>query len=150
MQEAAEKPSALKLFPVNRFDPDFPRALWFAGLWLYLKSFLCLCYLYMIGVEPTPYTTEIKVEIVYFAVAFIPALLLGLALWNRKRSAVKFAFVFFIIDTPLMLFHVLRLSQAGLLEAGLTGWLEYSAVILNVVALGWLVKYVSEPSHVKA
>jgi len=33
----------------RRFELDFPLVFWFAGLWLFLKSFLCLCYLYMMG-----------------------------------------------------------------------------------------------------
>ena len=72
-------------FPQRRFDPNFPLAFWFAGLWFYLKSFLYLCYIYMLGLEPPPYSTDVVFEIVYFAVTMVPALLLGLALWNEKK-----------------------------------------------------------------
>ena len=116
-------------------------AFWFAGLWFYLKSFLYICYLYMIGLDPPPYALDVKVEIAYFAAAFIPSFLLGLALWNEKRGAHKPAIVFLVIDTPFLLFHVMRLASEGMLESGLTSMLEYGSLALNVVALGWLIGY---------
>jgi len=131
----------LGLLPERRFDPGFPLALWFAGLWFYLKGFLYLCYLYMIGVEPMPFPPAAQVEIVYFACAFIPSFLLGLAMWNEKRWVTKLAVVFLAIDTPFLLFHVFRLAWTGALEAGLTSMLEYGSLGLNLVALGWLVGY---------
>ena len=73
-------------FPQRRFDPNFPLAFWFAGLWFDLKSFLYLCYIYMLGLEPPPYSTDVVFEIVYFAVTLVPALWLGLALWNEKKG----------------------------------------------------------------
>lgn len=125
-------------FPQRRFDSDFPLAFWFAGLWFYLKSFLYLCYVYMLGLEPPPYSTIVDFEIVYFAVTMIPALLLGLALWNEKKSVVIPAIVFLMVDTPVLLYHVIRLGQEGFLDSGLTRVLEFGSLLLNVVALGWL------------
>jgi hypothetical protein len=136
-----DQPWTRKLFPLRRFDPDFPLAFWFAGLWFYLKGFLYLCTLYMIGLEPAPYALDVKVEIVYFAVAVIPSLLLGLALWNEKRSALKPAIVFLVVDTPFLLFHVIRLAETGMLESGLTNVLEYGGLALNLVAVCWLIGY---------
>ena len=86
MHDINETDSSMKWFPRARLDDDFPMALWLAGLWFYLKSFLYLCYLYMLGLDPTPYSTPAKVEIAYFAVAFVPSLLLGMALWNRREQ----------------------------------------------------------------
>jgi hypothetical protein len=125
-------------FPQRRFDADFPLAFWFAGLWFYLKSFLYLCYIYMLGLEPPPYSTAVDFEIVYFAVTMIPALLLGLALWNEKKGAVIPAMIFLMVDTPVLLYHVIRLGQEGFLDSGLTRVLEFGSLVLNVVALGWL------------
>ncbi len=128
-------------FPKRRFDPDFPLAFWFAGLWFYLKSFLYLCYLYMIGTEPPPYTSSEIVEIVYFGVALLPCLYMGAALWNEKKWVVIPAIFFLVVDTPFLLFHVLRLAEAGFLESGLTRALEFGSLVLNVTALGWLIAY---------
>ena len=125
-------------FPQRRFDPSFPLAFWFAGLWFYLKSFLYLCYIYMLGLEPPPYSTDVVFEIVYFAVTMVPALLLGLALWNEKKGAVIPAIIFLMVDTPVLLYHVIRLGQEGFLDSGLTRALEFGSLVLNVVALGWL------------
>ncbi|MEJ2715538.1 MAG: hypothetical protein P8182_00100 [Deltaproteobacteria bacterium] len=130
-----------KLFPRRRFESDFPLVLWFAGLWLYLKSFLYVCYLYMIGVEPPPYSLATKVEIAYFALAFVPSFLLGLALWREKKAAVNLAIAFLIVDTPLLLFHVMRLSEAGFLDTGLTWLLEFGSLAVNAIALVWLIGY---------
>lgn len=141
MNRTEDNPWTLRWFPRRRFDPDFPLAFWFAGLWFYLKSFLYLCNLYMIGLEPAPYALDVKVEIVYFAVAFIPSLLLGMALWNEKRSALKPAIVFLVVDTPFLLFHVIRLAETGMLESGLTNVLEYGGLALNLVAVCWLIGY---------
>ncbi|MGO9568310.1 MAG: hypothetical protein ACLP5H_12285 [Desulfomonilaceae bacterium] len=125
-------------FPQRRFDFDFPLAFWFAGLWFYLKSFLYLCYIYMLGLDPPPYSTAVDFEIVYFAVTMIPALLLGLAMWNEKKWAVMPAIVFLMVDTPVLLYHVIRLGQEGFLDSDLTRVLEFGSLVLNVVALGWL------------
>jgi hypothetical protein len=125
-------------FPQRRFDLDFPLAFWFAGLWLYLKSFLYLCYIYMLGLEPPPYSAAADFEIAYFAVTMIPALLLGLALWNEKKQAVMPAILFFLVDTPVLLYHLMRLAEEGFLDSGLTRVLEFGSIALNVVALGWL------------
>ena len=144
MNEHAEKSWSDKWFPVRRFDPDFPLALWFTGLWFYLKSFLYICYLYMIGMDPPPYVGAAKVEIVYFGLAFLPAFLLGLALWNEKKWAVKPAVFFIVVDTPFLLFHVLRLANSGFLESGLTMVLEYGSLALNMVAIGWLIRFMAE------
>ena len=128
-----------KLFPKRRFDLDFPLALWFAGLWFYLKSFLYVCYLYMLGLDPPPYSSFIIVEIVYFAVAILPAFLLGLMLWNERKWIVNWAIAFLIIDTPMLIYHVWRLNAAGYLDSGLTNVLEFGSLVLNVIALGWLI-----------
>lgn len=128
-------------FPARRFDDEFPLVFWFAGLWFYLKGFLYVCYLYMLGVEPYPYPQEAIAEIIYFGAALIPSLLLGLALWNEKAWAVIPAVVFLIIDTPVLSFHVIRLAHDGFLDSGLTKVLELGSLVLNVVALGWLLGY---------
>jgi len=125
-------------FPQRRFDPDFPLAFWFAGLWFYLKSFLYLCYIYMFGLEPPPYSPEVWFEIVYFAVTMIPAFLLGLALWNEKKRVIIPAIIFLMVDTPVLFYHVMRLAHEGFLDSGLTRVLEFGSLVLNVVALGWL------------
>jgi len=127
----------------RRFELDFPLVFWFAGLWLFLKSFLCLCYLYMIGLEPPPYSFASWVEIIYFAVAFSPALWLAIALWNETKEALKLAIAFFIVDTPLLFFHVLNVSKSGGMESGLTMVLEYGSLGLNFVSLGWLLSYLA-------
>ena len=125
-------------FPDRRFDADFPLVLWFAGLWLYLKSFLYLCYIYMFGLEPQPLPTASLVEVVYFAVVMVPSLLLGMALWNDKRRFVTPAVAFLLVDTPFLVFHVIRLAQAGYLESGLTSVLEIGSLALNVISFSWL------------
>jgi len=130
-------------FPQRRFDPDFPTALWFAGLWFYLKSFLYFCYVYMLGTEPPPYDAWTWTEIYYFAGAMIPSLLLGLAMWREKKNMVWIAIAFFLIDTPMLVFHVKRLAELGFLDSGLTKALEFGSLGLNFVALGWLLGYVS-------
>lgn len=126
-------------FPKRRFDPDFPLAFWYAGLWFYLKSFLYLCYVYMLGLDPPPYSTSIMVETFYFGVTIVPCLLLGAAFWNEKQWAMFPAIVFLVVDTPMLLFHVLRLAEAGFLDSGLTRVLEFGSLVLNVVCLGWLI-----------
>lgn len=127
-----------KCFPARRFDADFPIAVWLAGLWLYLKGFLYICYLYMLGLEPAPYSLYAQIEIVYFLIAFLPALILGFALWNEKRWAVKTAAGFFLIDTPFLLFHVWRLMKGEFLDTGLVKFLEFGSLGLNLLALGML------------
>lgn len=124
-------------FPRRRFDPDFPLVLWFAGLWFYLKSFLYFCYVYMLGIEPPPY----PLETFYFALGILPSLIGGITLWNEKRWALLPAIVFLGIDTPILLFHVLRLNQAGFLDSGLTMILEYGGLALNVLAFVWLIGF---------
>jgi hypothetical protein len=141
MNNSNEEAQALRLFPRRRFDTSFPLALWFAGLWFYLKSFLYVCYLYMLGLDPPPYLDAVVVEIVYFAVTIIPAFLLGLMLWNERKWIVPWAIAFLFVDTPLLIFHVLRLRDAGYLDSGLTMALEFGSLILNVIALGWLIGY---------
>lgn len=124
--------------PQRRFDADFPLVLWFAGLWFYLKSFLYLCYVYMFGLEPQPLPADSMVEVVYFALMMIPCLLLGRAMWNDRRSYVVTAIAFLALDTPLLIFHILRLSEAGYLDAGLTSVLEIGSLTLNVISFAWL------------
>ncbi len=141
MSSSEQKSWFVSWFPKRRFDPDFPVAFWFAGLWFYLKGFLYLCYLYMIGTEPPPYTTSEIVEAFYFGIAIVPALCVGAALWNEKKWIVIPAILFLVVDTPLLLFHVLRLAEAGFLESGLTRALEFGSLVLNVTALGSLIKY---------
>ncbi len=125
-------------FPQRRFDADFPLAFWFAGLWFYLKTFLYLCYIYMAGLEPPPYSSAVTFETIYFAVTMIPVLIMALALWNEKKWVVIPAIIFLMVDTPVLLFHVVRLGQEGFLDSGLTRVLEFGSLGLNVVALGWL------------
>jgi hypothetical protein len=125
-------------FPKSRFDADFPLVLWFVGLWLYLKSFLYLCYVYMFGLEPLPLPTASMVEAVYFLITIVPCLLLGRALWNDKRDFVVPAIVFMAIDTPFQMYHVLRLADAGYLDSGLTTVLEIGSLTLNIISLVWL------------
>lgn len=127
----------IQWFPQRRFDLDFPLVLWFAGLWFYLKSFLYLCYVYMLGLDPPPY----PMETFYFALGIVPALLLGIALWNDKKRLLLPAIIFLGVDTPVMLLHIRRLSHAGFLDSGLTMVLEYGSLGLNVLAFGWLVGF---------
>ncbi len=127
----------------RRFETDFPLAVWFAGLWFFLKGFLYVCYVYMIGLEPSPYSVGARAEIAYFVLAFIPALALGAALWNEK-GMVQAALLFLIVDTPFMIFHVFRLAEAGSLDSGLTMLLEYGSLGLNFLSLGWLAYYWAE------
>lgn len=130
-------------FPRRRLDPDFPLVLWFTGLWFYLKSFLYLCYVYNLGLEPPPYSAAVKIEVAYFAAAMVVALFLGLAMWNEKTSFVRIAIIFLVVDTPLLVFHVLRLAQGGFLDSFLTRALELGSLTLNVAVLVWLITYVS-------
>jgi predicted cobalt transporter CbtA len=143
MDDAKETRLRLHWFPAGRFDGDFPTAFWFAGLWFYLKGFLYICYLYMLGLDPAPYPFAAKVEIWYFALAFLPAVLLGLALWNQRNKFVIPAIAFLLVDTPVLIFHVMRLTQAGFMESGLTRVLEFGSLGLNLLAIGWLIGYAS-------
>lgn len=127
--------------PERRFDLDFPLAFWFAGLWLYLKSFLYLCNVYTMGLEPPPYPTLVIAEAVYFGAALIPSFLIGLALWNEKKWIVPWAILFLLLDTPVLLYHVMRLDAAGFLDSGLTKVLEFGSLGLNVASLAWLLGY---------
>ncbi len=138
-------------FPEKRFDPDFPLVLWFVGLWFYLKSFLYICYVYMLGLEASWYSTGTLVETCYFAAALIPVFLMGRALWNEKPWAQGLALMFLIVDTPLLFLHVMRLSSDGYLESGLTSVLEYGGLGLNLISLAWLVasSMGSKPSTVR-
>lgn len=129
------------LLPERRFDANFPLAFWFAGLWMYLKSFLYLCNVYSMGLEPPPYSSFVTAEAIYFGVMIVPAFLLGLALWNEKKWAVALAIAFLLLDTPVLLFHVMRLDSAGFLDSGLTKVLEFGALGLNVASLAWLLGY---------
>jgi len=131
--------SKLKLFPERRFDTNFPLVFWLAGLWFYLKSFLYFCYLYMLGLDPTPYSTAATFEIFYFAVALIPAFLLGVAFWNEKGQALFLGIVYLVIDTPILGFHVLRMADEGYLDSGLTQFFEIGSLAMNVIVLGWLI-----------
>lgn len=128
-------------FPRRRFELDFPLVFWFAGLWLYLKSFLYLCYVYMMGIEPPPFPTSVIMEIIYFGAAMIPSLMLGAGLWHERKWVVVPAILFFGLDTPVLLIHVLRLASAGFLDSGLTKMLELGSLVLNVVSIGWLIGY---------
>ena len=131
-------------FPRRRFDADFPLVLWFAGLWFYLKSFLYLCYVYMFGLEPQPLPTDSMIEVVYFGLMIIPCLLLGMAMWNDKRRYIVPAIAFLALDTPVLIFHILRLADAGYLDSGLTSVLEIGSLALNVISFAWLMgSYVS-------
>jgi hypothetical protein len=129
----------LNLFPERRFESDFPMVFWMAGLWFYLKSFLYFCYLYMLGLDPTPYSPVAKFEITYFAVALLPAFILGVAFWNEKAFASTIGVIYLIIDTPILGFHVLRMADEGYLDSGLTQFLEIGSLALNVIVLGWLI-----------
>jgi hypothetical protein len=150
VQEQSSKP--WRWLPERRFDADFPLAFWFAGLWMYLKSFLYLCNVYSMGLEPPPYPTLVIAEAIYFGVTIIPAFLIGLALWNDKKWVVAWAIAFLLIDTPVLLFHVMRMDAAGFLDSGLTKILEFGALGLNVVSVAWLLGYrtVDKSSRPKA
>jgi hypothetical protein len=128
-------------FPQRRLDPHFPLALWFAGLWFYLKSFLYFCYVYMAGMDPPPYPPAVIAETIYFGVMIIPALLLGLAMWNEKKKLVIAAIAFLAVDSPVLIFHVLRMAYGGFLDSGLTKALEIGSLGLNAIALGSLAGY---------
>ncbi len=142
MRKAVES-QKLKLFPAIRFHESFPFAYWVAGLWLYLKSFLYVCYLYMLGLEPPPYEAPVLFEIIYFAIAFVPAFVIALMLWNNRKWAQWAAIGFLLVDTPVFLIHVLRLAREGYLTSGLTTVLEYGSLGLNVLAVTWLIMHVS-------
>jgi len=129
------------LFPKRRFEPDFPLVLWFVGLWCYLKAFLYVCYLYMLGLDPPPYPTGAIIETAYFGAALIPALFIGYALWNEKTKFVIAAILFLAIDTPVLIYHLGRMLEAGFLDSALTKMLEFGSLILNVASLGWLVGF---------
>jgi hypothetical protein len=128
-------------FPDRRMDPDFPLALWLAGLWFYLKSFLYFCNVYMTGVEPPPYPPPVIEETAYFGLTIVPFLLLGLAMWNEKKAFVIPAILFLGLDTPILGLHVLRLAYGGFLDSGLTKAMELGSLTINVVAFVWLVAY---------
>lgn len=125
-------------FPQRRFDVHFPLVLWLAGLWFYLKTFLYICYVYMFGLEPQPLPVDSMIEVVYFALMIIPSLLLGMAMWNDRRRYIVPAIGFLALDTPVLIFHILRLSEAGYLDAGLTSVLELGSLTLNVISFAWL------------
>ena len=93
----------------------------------------------MFGLEPLPLPTESMVEVVYFVIMIVPCLLLGRAMWNDKRGFVVPAMVFMVIDTPFLIYHLLRLADAGYLESGLTTVLELGSLSLNIISLVWLV-----------
>jgi hypothetical protein len=128
-------------FPNKRFEDTFPLVYWFAGLWFYLKSFLYLCYIYMLGIEPPPYPIEIKIEVVYFALTAIPFFYLGWSFWKENSRTTVPSIALLAIDTPFIFFHVLRLAYEGYLDSGLTKVLEFGSLALNVIALGWLIGY---------
>ena len=128
-----------ELFPERRFDPDFPMVFWLAGIWFYLKTFLYLCYLYMLGLDPTPYSAAAKFEIFYFAVALVPAFILGIGFWNEKAKSWIFGIVYLVIDTPILGFHVLRMADEGYLDSGLSQFFEIGSLLMNVIVLGWLI-----------
>ncbi len=126
------------LFPDRRFDSDFPLVYWFAGLWFYLKGFLYICFIYMLGSDPGPYEPAVIFETVYFSVAILPALAFGYGFWNEKQWTPTPALVFLFIDTPVILFRILRLAEAGFLDSGLTQVFEIGGLFLNLATLGWL------------
>ncbi len=134
------------IFPERRFDLDFPLVYWFAGLWLYLKGFLYICFLFMLGSDPGPYEPAVTFEIAYFSLAFIPALILGFGFWNEKKWAVVPSIMFLLIDTPIILFRILRLADAGFLDSGLTQIFELGGLFLNLATLGWLFAFRSTSS----
>lgn len=141
MNEKPEKVWFLNWFPTRRFELDFPLVFWFSGLWFLLKAFLYLCNVYAIGLEPSPYLLSVRIELVYFGAACIVSLMFGLALWNEKKGASKPAAIFLIVDTPMLLFHIIRLSEAGFLDSGITVALEFGSLALNLISLVWLIAY---------
>jgi hypothetical protein len=143
MNKDQEKPWLLNWFPERRFAPDFPLVLWFVGLWFLLKSFVCLCHIYSIGLEPPPYSTEMKIELWYFAFACVVSLVLGLALWNEKKAATIPALFFLIVDSPMLLFHIMYLTSIGYLDSGIQMVLEYGSLALNMISLGWLIGHLT-------
>jgi hypothetical protein len=132
-----------QLFPGERLNPDFPLAIWFAGLWCYFKAFLYLCYVYMLGLEPPPYSTGTICEVVYFGITMIPFALLGYELWHRVGRFVLLAVLMLAVDTPILFAHVWRLGTLGFLDSTLTKVLEFGGLLLNVVALSWLLGYMT-------
>jgi hypothetical protein len=141
MRANGERTPSVEWLPDRRFDKDFPLAFWFAGLWLYLKSFLYLCNVYTIGLEPPPYPMPVLVEALYFGAAIIPSFLIGFALWNEKKWVLTWAILFLLLDTPLLLFHVWRMDQAGFLDSGLSKVLEFGSLGLNIMSVAWLLGY---------
>ncbi len=139
MSERREKFWLLNWYPERRFAPDFPLAFWFVGLWFLLKSFVCLCQIYSIGLEPPPYSTWVKIELWYFAFACVVSVVMGLALWNEKKAVTKPALFFLIVDSPMLLFHIMYLTSIGYLDSGIQMVLEYGSLTLNVICLGWLI-----------
>ena len=93
----------------------------------------------MLGLDPTPYSAAATFEIFYFAIAMIPAFVLGVAFWNEKAIALAAGIVYLIIDTPILSFHVLRMADEGYLDSGLTQFLEIGSLAMNVIILGWLI-----------
>ena len=93
----------------------------------------------MLGLDPTPYSPVAKFEIIYFAVALLPAFILGIAFWNEKAFASTIGVIYLIIDTPILGFHVLRMADEGYLDSGLTQFLEIGSLAMNVIVLGWLI-----------
>ncbi|MFC1834895.1 hypothetical protein ACFL2Q_09195 [Thermodesulfobacteriota bacterium] len=140
MSHTNRKPLLAHLFPSRRLDRDFPLLYWFAGLWFYLKSFLYVCYLYGLGLEPELDTSS-QIEVIYFAVVFIPCFLLARALWNEKHWAFWPSLVFLLVDTPFQIFHVIHLAAGGYMESTLTRILEYGALGLNMTCIGWFTGY---------
>ena len=128
-------------FPQRRFDHDFPMVVWFVGLWFYLKGFLYLCYFYVLGLEPSPFSPDLITETVYFGAVCIPVFFLAYSLWNEKGWARTVALIFLIVDTPMLHMHIQRLDEARYLEAGLTVVLEYGGLGLNLLSIGWLIGY---------
>jgi len=141
MSASKEVNGPLQWLPDRRFDAGFPLAFWFAGLWFYLKSFLYLCNVYTMGLEPPPYSALVIAEAVYFGLALIPSFLMGLALWNERKWIVSWAILFLLIDTPVVLYHVMQLDASGFLDSGLTKVLEFGSLGLNVISLAWLIGY---------
>jgi hypothetical protein len=103
----------------------------------------------MFGIEPPPYSSGTWFEIAYFGITFIPAFLLAYGLWQLKEKYIGPSILFFLIDTPVLAFHVLRLAQAGYMDSGLTKILELGSLVLNVVALGWLIGFRSAQKNKK-
>jgi hypothetical protein len=95
----------------------------------------------MLGSDPGPYEPAIIFETFYFSIALIPAVILGYAFWNEKEWALTPAIVYLLLDSPILLFRVLRLAEAGFLDSGLTQVFELGGLILDLVTLGWLFAY---------